>query len=40
MKIPVLNVELDGTQTLLEKEVPEDFFEIFSALSQEKPPEE
>ncbi|WP_312634504.1 hypothetical protein [Oscillibacter sp.] len=36
MKIAVLNVDADGTQTLLEKEVPEDFFEVLSAPRQEE----
>ena len=40
MKITVLNVDPDGTQTLLEKEVPEDFFEISSVPPQEETPGE
>ena len=40
VKITVLNVGPDGTQTLLEKEVPEDFFEISSVPLQEEAPEE
>ncbi|WP_312613423.1 hypothetical protein [Oscillibacter sp.] len=40
MKITVLNVGPDGTQTQLEKEVPEDFFEISSVPPQEEAPEE
>ncbi|WP_369282888.1 hypothetical protein [Oscillibacter sp. GMB15532] len=40
MKITILNVAPDGTQTLLEKEVPEDFFEISSVPPQEEAPGE
>jgi len=40
VKIAVLNVAADGTQTLLEKEVPENFFEVMSTPAQEEASEE